>query len=150
MASPPPDRDGLTPDPSPKGEGRQDGEFTEMNFAQLSGADLDRAIAELLGWTELELVETWIDERDIGYTTFQIWHGRLNGLEADVPQFHADTNAQLRLCVKRRWQMTYISNEEANLVRPLTGEYVQVHGGKGADYREAGARALLAALMGAK
>lgn len=141
---------------------------------ELTGRELDRAIAVALGWTVREVSGggTW----GTGYALFtpdgKRWrHPHPVSVTAptrntedeawsNAPAFQADANAVIAVCAERGWTVRYeIDDEdpehvewvvwvETDTLRPNTyGRLTNEYDGRSAaNWQEAGARALLTAL----
>jgi hypothetical protein len=112
---------------------------------QLSGYELDYAIARALGYRDVCKDISWLNDAEQGFVTFDIIKGWRDGYEVTLPMYHVNANAQLALCAERGWRVLYTygadGRPQATMYAPLR-EFV----GRGGTWEEVGARALLAAL----
>lgn len=126
---------------------------------ELTGRELDRAIAVALGYYAQE-VPTFNQYADPVYTLYRgrgesVTWAHATSIEAAwdklTPAFHADANAQLAVCAERGWAMYY--DPDGAMVIVFSHEpgneryYAELHDDD-APRQEVGARALLAALTG--
>lgn len=125
---------------------------------QLSGRELDRAIAIALGYTvkkNVDVINTYYTlyspQGDFITTTLEGTSPA--GIDAKdrawnhVPDYHADANAVIAVCAERGWRLSFGRNARQQPAVTIDWDYGRsVCGGWGATPQEAGARALLSAL----
>jgi hypothetical protein len=107
--------------------------------AQLTGRNLDRAIAEALG-----LVTQFQPHNEWWYLTESEDRGRQF---TPIPDYSIDANAVIDVCAARGWYLSFTGNS-ALIAYDIGGGFARTHRGDGATPQEAAARALLAALSG--
>lgn len=62
-----------------------------------AGREMDRIVAERLGWTEIEEQENWYEDPEVmAYQQIDLY-GRKDGSEYRVPKYSTDANAALQL-----------------------------------------------------
>lgn len=114
-------------------------------MSELTGRDLDRAIAEALG-----LKPQWASE------PYNDWWYCIKGdddlvmLSTAIPRYHDDLNAVAAVCAERGWalQLSIRRMPDGNSFRVMITPYPDnaVYASEGATWAEAAARALYAAL----
>lgn len=136
--------------------------------AQLTGRDLDRAIAERLGYTVRQAIADddhlyfaagtpvfcLVDPRGVAVDLFDfiLIHEIIDTEDhawRSAPVFHADANVTLAACTECGWYLSFTGNS-ALIAYDIGGGFSRTHRGDGATPQEAAARALLAALSDAR
>lgn len=123
---------------------------------QLSGRELDKAIALALGYYVKKRRIIAPDGNPVKVATHGIGRfsedvelrevvGDDDFLWAHAPAFHADANAVIDVCAARGWYLSFTGNS-ALIAYDIGGGFSRTHRGDGATPQEAAARALLAAL----
>lgn len=116
-----------------------------------AGRELDRVIAEALGWHELKAHQYWHEDYDDQGTWFKCWQGiPPEGTELPwgthvlkVPDFSTDANADLHLA-EGEWleiHEGWTGHTAARVVRTVTGQHGDWQ--EGTTLSEARARARL-------
>lgn len=110
-------------------------------MAELSGRELDRAIAVALGWRPFQnsnlIRDVWFVEKPG------------SGQKPILPAFHADANVQIDVCVDRRLSLWFENRGgvvTALCHKPKPDGTFDICNATGNTWQEAGARALLSIL----
>src|SRR5690606_17350805 len=87
--------------------------FRMADNAELTGLELDRAIAKWLGWTHIETVMRWEDVDEVGYYQFEALRGYPMGKDdySWVSTYHDDLDATAAECAKRGWALLLYPEE---------------------------------------
>lgn len=115
---------------------------------QLSGRDLDRAIAKALGIAVVDSPELEWDDYQRDWVS--LYYVGDDGLPREVPWYSADANAQYTICAERGWTLI-VDPTGAQVIVPDIDEsreshYADLREDSNEPWQASAARALLLAL----